>query len=98
MPYSIWNSNLSFGMPRSAANRRAAVMSAESWWDLYILDPEFRYGEELLAHVEEYRIQAAVLTDRNARAKLSMRTAAPNAPLKAINWNTMSIIGVKSPS
>lgn len=46
------------------------------WWDQYLCNPEFRYQEELLAHVDEYIAQLAGLRDRNARAKLSMRTAA----------------------
>lgn len=46
------------------------------WWEQYVKDDEFRYGEELLAHVEEYVAQLKVLKDRNARARLSMRTAA----------------------
>lgn len=50
--------------------------SVERWWVNYIIDHEFRYREELLGHVEEYRVQAALLTDRNARAKLALRTAA----------------------
>ncbi len=46
------------------------------WWDQYLTDPEFRYTEELLAHAEEYRAQLKTTKDRNARARLSMRTAA----------------------
>lgn len=46
------------------------------WWDQYLTDPEFRYTEELLAHVEEYRAELKTLKDRNLRAKVSMRTAA----------------------
>jgi len=49
---------------------------AEDWWEKYLTDPEFRYGEELLAHVDEYRALCATTRDRNQRAKLSMRTAA----------------------
>lgn len=48
----------------------------EAWWDKYLTDDEFRYGEELIAHVEEYLAQARGLKDRNARARLEMRTAA----------------------
>lgn len=54
---------------------RQWATSAESWWASYIADDEFRYGEELLGHVEEYRIQAELLTDRNARARLATKTA-----------------------
>ena len=48
----------------------------EAWWEKYVTDPEFRYEEELLAHVEEYIAQASATKDRNMRAKLEMRTAA----------------------
>lgn len=48
----------------------------EAWWDKYLTDDEFRYGEELIAHVEEYIAQARGTKDRNARARLEMRTAA----------------------
>lgn len=54
---------------------RQFTVGTEAWWAQYLTDDEFRYTEELLAHVEEYRVQAAGLKDRNARAKLSMRTA-----------------------
>ena len=46
----------------------------ELWWEKYIDDAEFRYREELLAHVAEYRAQAP--KDRNLRSKLLMVTAA----------------------
>lgn len=45
----------------------------ELWWEKYIDDPEFRYREELLAHVAEYKVQ--VSRDRNANARLLMSTA-----------------------
>jgi hypothetical protein len=48
--------------------------SPEAWWDLYIADHEFRYRQELLAHVAEYKAQLAGL-DRNAAAKRLMSTA-----------------------
>jgi hypothetical protein len=48
----------------------------EAWWEKYLTDDEFRYGEELIAHVEEYLAQARVTKDRNERARLEMRTAA----------------------
>jgi|ERR1700722_9399638 len=47
----------------------------DHWWDLYITDSEFRYREELAAHVAEYRVQLPGL-DRNYAAKLLMSTAA----------------------
>jgi hypothetical protein len=53
---------------------RQRQMAPEKWWDLYIADPEFRYLEELAAHVAEFIHQAPRL-DRNQRAKLLMSTA-----------------------
>jgi hypothetical protein len=46
---------------------------AEVWWDRYLRDSEFRYHEELLAHVAEYKEQA--VGDRNFCAGLLVRTA-----------------------
>lgn len=48
--------------------------TADSWWAKYLTDHEFRYREELEAHVGEYDSQAPQL-DRNYRAKLLMATA-----------------------
>lgn len=45
------------------------------WWLQYIDDAEFRYREELAAHVAEFRAQAPGI-DRNLRAKLLTSTAA----------------------
>lgn len=55
---------------------RQFAIGPERWWELYLTDQEFRYTEELLAHVEEYAFQAKSLRDRNSRARLAMRTAA----------------------
>lgn len=46
----------------------------ESWWRVYIGDPDFRYDEELYAHAAEFRAQAHGL-DRNHKAKLLQSTA-----------------------
>lgn len=54
---------------------RQFATSAKSWWESYLTDPEFRYGEELLAHVDEYIAQAKHTNDRNVRAKLQQQTA-----------------------
>jgi hypothetical protein len=48
--------------------------TADTWWEKYLTDDEFRYREELEAHVGEYDSQAPNL-DRNFRAKLLMSTA-----------------------
>lgn len=33
---------------------RQLAMGVEAWWDQYLVDPQFRYKEELLAHQVEY--------------------------------------------
>lgn len=45
-----------------------------AWWDKYLTDSEFRYNEELLAHVAEFKTQR-VTSDRNFGARLLMHTA-----------------------
>lgn len=35
-------------------SHRQAVIGVEKWWDKYIVDKEFRFQEELLAHRAEY--------------------------------------------
>lgn len=55
--------------------RGPGKISPDIWWQLYIEDHAFRYREELLAHVAEYKAQLNGL-DRNQRAKLLMATAA----------------------
>lgn len=47
---------------------------ADLWWDNYLHYSEFRYTEELLAHVAEFKMQK-VTKDRNFGAALLMRTA-----------------------
>jgi hypothetical protein len=46
---------------------------AELWWQRYLEDSEFRYNEELLAHVAELKHQKH--SDRNASARLLLATA-----------------------
>jgi hypothetical protein len=46
---------------------------AELWWQRYLEDSEFRYNEELLAHVAEFKALKA--GDRNASARLLTATA-----------------------
>lgn len=46
-----------------------------AWWTKYIEDNEFRYQQELLGHVAEYKTGAALLKDRNAIARLLTGTA-----------------------
>lgn len=55
--------------------QRQLSSSPEMWWDRYLSNPEFRYHEELFAHVAEYKAQLPGL-GRNERTKLLMATAA----------------------
>ena len=34
---------------------RQVEMGVEAWWDRYLVDGDFRYEEELLAHIAEYK-------------------------------------------
>lgn len=54
--------------------RQSGLFLPDAWWDLYITDPGFRYNEELMAHVAEFKAQAPGL-DGNYRAKLLASTA-----------------------
>lgn len=45
------------------------------WWYSYLRDTEFRYREELFAHVAEYGALTQTITDRNQRARLLHSTA-----------------------
>ena len=47
----------------------------EGWWELYIRDPEYRYREEMYAHVAEFREQAKYYPDRNLRTRILHQTA-----------------------
>jgi hypothetical protein len=47
---------------------------ADAWWHSYMHDSEFRYNEELLAHVAEFKALKSS-NDRNAGAALLMKTA-----------------------
>lgn len=53
---------------------RQKVTGADMWWDMYLNDNEFRYEEELLAHVAEFLTQLTS-RDRNFGARLMMHTA-----------------------
>jgi hypothetical protein len=55
-------------------DRQKQHVTPEAWWTLYIEDAEFRYREELVAHVAEYKAQLPGL-DRNAAARRLMTTA-----------------------
>lgn len=47
----------------------------ELWWDLYLADINFRYNEELLAHVAEYMAQCPPKAPRNLRRVVLKATA-----------------------
>lgn len=52
------------------------VGGPETWWRSYIENSEFRYVEELLAHVAEFKVQRNLgANDRNFGARLLMHTA-----------------------
>jgi hypothetical protein len=48
-------------------------VGADYWWEKYLTDSEFRYCEELLAHVAEFQMQRT--RDRNFVARLMVHTA-----------------------
>jgi hypothetical protein len=54
---------------------RQLRITPERWWEMYITETEFRYNEELLAHVAEYRARANGFRDRNYLAMLLSVTA-----------------------
>ena len=53
---------------------RQAIRGADDWWDHYLTDCEFRYYEELLAHVAEFQSLRGG-GDRNFGARLLLHTA-----------------------
>jgi hypothetical protein len=59
----------------------------EAWWDQYLIDPEFRFAQELEAHQAEYRAYCKSERNRNKRARylfeIAARLASPmyNCPI-----------------
>jgi len=55
--------------------------SAEAWWDRYLVDTEFRFQEELEAHVAEFRSYKQHNRDRNKQLQykrvVAKKLAAP---------------------
>lgn len=47
--------------------QQADVGGAESWWARYLVDPQFRFEQELEAHQEEYRVYGTHNPERNLR-------------------------------
>jgi len=56
--------------------RQRELFTPDQWWEMYVTDPGFRYNEELLAHVAEFKAQDLRGLDRNLRAKILQNTAA----------------------
>ena len=48
----------------------------DGWWDRYLTDVKFRYDEELVAHVEEYRTYCRRHIDQVKRRKALREIAA----------------------
>jgi len=48
---------------------RQQVIGVKVWWDKYLTDPQFRYDEELLAHVAEYKQLCSMLAVAAKREK-----------------------------
>jgi hypothetical protein len=56
------------------------MMTPEEWWDRYLLDPKFRFGQETAAHVMEYATacEGAGRTERRrALAHIAKRLSGP---------------------
>lgn len=51
------------------SRQTAPGMTPEAWWERYLVDPEFRLGEELPAHRAEYRSLCSLARDRNIRSR-----------------------------
>jgi hypothetical protein len=71
-PHKVWIPKALYVHEIRHCARQFAI-GAASWWEQYIADQDFRYAEEAIAHADEYKAQ--LTGDRNARARLSMRTA-----------------------
>lgn len=63
------------------SRQHSDVGGPEKWWDRYLVDPEWRYQQELEAHQREYRSFCAYNKDRNKRVKylqmIARRLASP---------------------
>jgi hypothetical protein len=60
------------------------TVNTERWWEKYLINPEFRYREEIIAHAAEFHARNVMVQDRNRRAQLLMATAQRlTAPLYA---------------
>lgn len=68
----------------------------QQWWESYIRDSKFRFGEELLAYRGQYKYMKDTITDRNAltRAlfKLAKDFAGPMYKLPISHGEAMRLI------
>lgn len=48
---------------------------SDEWFEKYIKDPKFRFGEEILAYREQYKFIQATRRDRNEIARLLFKLA-----------------------
>lgn len=46
--------------------------SPDAWWDRYLIDPYFRFQQELEAYANQYRYLCSQHFDRNHRARILM--------------------------
>ena len=51
------------------SQRQGAYGGPEKWWEHYLVDPEFRLTEELVAHRAEYRTLRHILQNRKQLAQ-----------------------------
>ena len=60
---------------------RQEAAGVDRWWARYLVDPEFRYTEEVLAHRAEYRALCEMNDNRHARRSalksIAKKLAAP---------------------
>ena len=47
----------------------------EAWWQLYLIDPEFRKSQEMDAYKNQYNFYCSQVADRNKRALFAKRLA-----------------------
>ena len=68
--------------------------TTKDWWDAYMHDPNFRLGEELLAHIAEYNAYRRDHSDKDTERYLSTIAERLSSPLygnlctkaQAVTW------------
>lgn len=62
-------------------HQRQQGEDVEDWWDWYLVDPQFRFKQELEAHQVEYRVYCRETKDRNKHVRyllaIARRLASP---------------------